>query len=171
MKIEKNISEKLQDRFSGRLGVHPLEPIISMGTAAKMVGLSVSMLRRYENEGLMLYHRTDTGHRMLSQEDIERINFLHHLNKNRGINLEGIRRLMALIPCWELKPCAEDQKEKCSIFSDSSKPCWMLEDSECARAGMDCRTCVVYRFSAYCTEDLKAILHGCDSGIKPVDSR
>ena len=37
------------------------EPVISIGTAARKVGLSVSALRKYEKEGLLIYYRTDTG--------------------------------------------------------------------------------------------------------------
>ena len=42
------------------------KPVISIGTAAKMVNLSPSALRKYEREGLLIFYRTNTGRRLLS---------------------------------------------------------------------------------------------------------
>jgi len=150
----------IKDRFPQPGSVGPLDPVISMGAAANMLNISVSNLRKYEAEGLMIYYRTETSRRMLCREDIDRICLLKHLNKVRGINFEGIRRLLALLPCWELKPCSEEEKASCPVIENSVVPCWTQKDSACAQKGEDCRTCVVYRFGAYCTEDIKAFLHG-----------
>ena len=39
------------------------EPMISIGTVAEKVNASVSTIRKYEAEGLLVPHRTDSGHR------------------------------------------------------------------------------------------------------------
>ena len=39
------------------------DPLVSIGVLARQVGLSVSAVRKYENDGLILAHRTDSGHR------------------------------------------------------------------------------------------------------------
>ncbi len=145
--------------YPGTRSVGPLDPVISMSAAAEMLDISVSNLRKFEQEGLMIYHRTPTGRRMLCNEDIDRIRILKYLNKNKGINFEGIRRLLSLLPCWELKPCSEEDRSECPFMKDSSRPCWTLEDTKCRQRGESCRECEVYRFGAYCTEDIKAILH------------
>lgn len=138
------------------------EPVISIGTAAAMVGLSVSALRKYESEGLLIYHRSPTGRRLLSRADIKRIRIIQHIINNLGLNIEGIRRLLALLPCWRLKPCSEEEKSACKAVSDAVRPCWMIKETECARRGLDCRLCNVYRYGAYCTEAMKALLYNLD---------
>lgn len=138
------------------------EPIISIGTAAEKVGLSVSALRKYEAEGLLIYHRTETGRRLLSRSDIERIRIIQHIINDLGLNMEGIRRLLALLPCWRLKPCNETEKQVCEAVANAVRPCWMVRETECSRRGLDCRRCNVYRFGAYCTETMKALLHNLD---------
>jgi len=135
------------------------EPIISIGTAAAKVGLSVSALRKYEREGLLIFYRTKTGRRMLSQADLKRIDVIQHLVKHLGLNMEGIRRLLAILPCWKLKPCTTEERDKCPAYLDSVKPCWMLHDSECRNSGVDCLACNVYRYGAYFAEDIKTLLH------------
>jgi len=136
------------------------EPVISIGMAAEKVGLSASALRKYENEGLLILHRTESGRRLLSQADIKRIEIIHHLIQKLGLNIEGIRRLLAILPCWKLKPCDEKDRDNCPAYLDSVQPCWMLKNSVCTAAGHDCRACNVYRYGAYFTEDIKTLLHG-----------
>ncbi|HWR82611.1 MAG TPA: MerR family transcriptional regulator [Candidatus Deferrimicrobium sp.] len=139
------------------------EPLISIGTAAGHVGLSVSALRKYETEGLLLFHRTASGHRLLSRADIERIRVIQRLINELGLNMEGIRRLLALLPCWQLRPCTDEEKNNCEAARDTVHPCWMVRRSECKRLGVDCRTCRVYRYGAYCTEFMKSLLFNVES--------
>ena len=133
--------------------------MVSIGTAAAKVGLSVSALRKYERDGLLLFHRTETGRRLLSQADIKRIEVIQRLVKQLGLNMEGIRRLLAILPCWKLKPCSPEERDRCSAYLDSVEPCWMLRESECVRQAIDCRECNVYRYGAYFAEDIKTLLH------------
>ncbi|NQT40396.1 MAG: MerR family DNA-binding transcriptional regulator, partial [Planctomycetes bacterium] len=49
------------------------DPLIPIGVLAERVGLSVSAIRKYENESLIIAHRTDSGHRLFSHEDIGRV--------------------------------------------------------------------------------------------------
>ena len=112
---------------------------ISIGTAAAKVQLSVSALRKYEKEGLLLFHRTDSGRRLLSRSDIRRIQMIQRMINDLGLNIEGIRRLLALLPCWNLKPCTAEERAKCMAVAEPIRPCWMVADTECSRAGADCR--------------------------------
>ncbi len=140
------------------------EPIISIGTAARMLSLSTSAIRKYEKEGLLLYHRTTTGRRLLSRSDITRIKMIQHMVSDLGLNMEGIRRLLALLPCWKLKPCTTEDQESCHAMKDHLHPCWMTDVTECARNGADCRSCTVYRYGAYCTDVIKQLLYADDEG-------
>ncbi|HUT13873.1 MAG TPA: MerR family transcriptional regulator [Thermoguttaceae bacterium] len=136
------------------------EPLMSIGTLAEKVGLSVSAVRKYENECLIIAHRTPSGHRLFSQEDIDRVRNVQHMIQELGLNIEGIRRLQALLPCWELLPCDPEGREDCPALKDNSRPCWMIKGLNCTPSdGNECRQCVVYRFGSLCTEEIKSLLH------------
>jgi len=135
------------------------EPVISIGTLARKVGLSVSAIRKYEEEGLIISHRTDSGHRLFSYEDIDRLRSIQHLIKEIGFNIEGIRRMQALLPCWNLLPCEKEVRENCLAYKGSTKPCWMIKDAHCTVKGNECRKCLVYRFGSMFTEDIKDLIH------------
>ncbi|MGD8867125.1 MAG: MerR family transcriptional regulator [Gemmatimonadales bacterium] len=135
------------------------DPLISIGVLAQQVGLSVSAVRKYENEGLIIAHRTTSGHRLFSREDISRVRTIQHLIQDLRLNIEGIRRIQALLPCWELLPCTAETRKTCSAYKDSTRPCWMIKGLDCAPQGNECRQCAVYRFGSLCTEDIKQLLH------------
>lgn len=136
-----------------------LEPVISIGTLARKVGLSVSAIRKYEEEGLIISHRSGSGHRFFSYEDVERLRTIQHLIKELKFNIEGIRRMEAILPCWDLLPCSEEARNSCLAFKGSTKPCWMIKDAHCTLKGNECRNCAVYRFASLFTEDIKELIH------------
>lgn len=155
--MPRELSQWLKE-YAPKAGFNKLEPVISMSAAARITGLSNSALRKYESAGLILFHRTSGNVRMLCIEDLDRIQLIQHLIKKRGLNLEGIRRLWALLPCWEFRRCSPETLEKCPANKDSERPCWVLLREKQGCEGELCRTCEVYRFGAYCTEDLKMLL-------------
>jgi MerR family transcriptional regulator/heat shock protein HspR len=135
------------------------DPLISIGTLAQKVGLSVSAVRKYENEGLVLAHRTESGHRLFSHEDIHRIRYLQHLIQDVGLNVAGIRRMQALLPCWDLLPCSPQMRRNCPAYEERTRPCWMIKGLPCPPRGNECRRCVAYRFGSMCVEDIKRLVH------------
>jgi len=135
------------------------DPVISIGVFAERAGLSISAIRKYESEGLLLAFRTSSGHRLFSHEDLRRVEIIHHLIQDLGLNIEGIRRLNALLPCWELLPCGEEAWRACVAYQDTTRPCWTIKGLSCAPQGNECRGCVVYRLGTMCTEDVKHLLH------------
>ncbi|MHC4406246.1 MAG: MerR family transcriptional regulator [Planctomycetota bacterium] len=135
------------------------DPVISIGLLAQRVGLSVSAVRKYENEGLIIAHRTASGHRLFSHEDINRVRNIQHMIQDLGLNIAGIHRMQALLPCWDLLPCPADTRKSCPAYNDSTRPCWMIKGLDCSPQGNECRRCVVYRFGSLCTQDVKRLLH------------
>jgi MerR family transcriptional regulator/heat shock protein HspR len=61
----------------------------------------------------------------------------------QGLNQEGLRRLLALLPCWEIKGCAPDAQNGCTAWIDRTTPCWELARRTCAQA-KHCSECEVY---------------------------
>jgi hypothetical protein len=135
------------------------DPVISIGTLADKTGLSVSAIRKYEAEGLIIPHRTASGHRLFSLEDLDRVKIIHRMIQELGLNMEGIRRLQALLPCWELFGCPEEKRNRCPAYKDNSKPCWMVQSGVCSCGGGECRSCAVYRLGSQCTEDVKRLVY------------
>jgi len=137
-------------------------PLISIGVVAQEAGLSVSAVRKYENEGLIIAHRTDSGHRLFSHEDIRRVRHVQHMIQDLGLNIAGIRRMQAMLPCWDLLPCSAEARERCPAYKDDTRPCWMTKGLNCAPQGNECRRCVVYRFGSLSTQEIKRLVHNQD---------
>lgn len=134
------------------------DAVISIGTVAEKLGISDSTIRMYEAEGLIIPRRTESGHRLFSLEDINRIRKIQQIIQG-GVNIEGIRRLQALIPCWELLPCKLRKWNRCPAFKNRDKPCWMQQGLHCVEKGNECRLCRVYRFGSQYMEDIKEIVY------------
>jgi len=135
------------------------EPLYSIGVVAKKFSLSVHTLRLYESEGLILPFKTDTKRRLYSQSDLNRIACIRDLIEKRGLNIAGIKSLLAMIPCWQIKPCSEDDRKNCEAFTSQNLPCWLVNDKgeNCKHA--ECRECNVYISLSRCNnfkEYLKA---------------
>ena len=66
-----------------------------ISVAAELSGMHPQTLRIYERRGLVQPARTQGGNRRYSDVDIERLRRIAEL-AGEGMNLEGIRRVMAL---------------------------------------------------------------------------
>jgi MerR family transcriptional regulator/heat shock protein HspR len=66
-----------------------------ISVAAELAGVHPQTLRIYERRGLVDPARTQGGSRRYSDEDIDRLRRIQDLT-NLGLNLEGVRRVMAL---------------------------------------------------------------------------
>ena len=131
--------------------------LFPIGIVAKMFGISVATLRLYESEGLIIPLKSKGRHRFYNNDDIKRIECIRNLIEEKGLNLTGIRMLLSTIPCWELKPCSEDDRKKCDAYFTSEIPCWMVENKGERCKNENCRDCPVYTHSAQCN-NIKFIL-------------
>ncbi|OGB98999.1 hypothetical protein A2V82_08630 [candidate division KSB1 bacterium RBG_16_48_16] len=120
------------------------EPVYTIGHAAEKLGVAVPTIRMYEQAGLILPYRTKTNRRLYSRTDIHRIEVIIDLIRNYGLILESIRRLCSLIPCWQITQCSEEMRNGCPAYNDSNNPCWVEENTNCRKEGLDCRRCKVY---------------------------
>ncbi|MGH9267132.1 MAG: heat shock protein transcriptional repressor HspR [Acidimicrobiales bacterium] len=66
-----------------------------ISVAAELAGVHPQTLRIYERKGLIEPARTVGGSRRYSQRDIERLQRINELTA-LGLNLEGVRRVIAL---------------------------------------------------------------------------
>ncbi len=133
------------------------EVLYPIGMVAKMFNLSVSTIRLYENEGLIIPHKSQGNHRYFTETDLKRLECIRGLIEDKGLNFAGIRLLLSTIPCWELKPCSEEDRKNCDAFYKSQVPCWLVENKGDRCKNENCAECPVYLESAQCS-NIKVIL-------------
>ena len=133
------------------------EPLLTIGLAAERLGITPMSLRSYESRGLVIPHRKESGHRYYSIHDLELLLCVREMIRRERINIEGIRRIMSLVPCWKWKGCDDADREACPAFKGAEAPCWSIEDTPCRANDEDCRSCRVYRELPDCGE-LKAMV-------------
>ncbi len=117
-------------------------PVYTIGTAAELLGVHPRTLRLYEDGGLMRPARKN-NRRFYSMSDLEWVGCIRYLLHDKGLNQEGLRRLLALIPCWEIKGCSQEAMESCPGYLDRSTPCWDLA-RQSGPNGRHCYECEVY---------------------------
>ena len=125
-------------------------PIYTISTAAKILSTSIHTLRMYEREGLLIPFRKKSNQRLYSDQDIERVKCIQRTINKDKINIEGMRRVLSLLPCWSIINCSSEDRENCEFYSGHTKPCWMINHKNNTCQNKDCRECEVYRCFGTC---------------------
>ncbi len=125
-------------------------PVYSIGSVARMLGVSVQTLRLYEAEGLLLSRKSPGGQRLYSHSDVERIECIRHAITEEKISIAGIRHMQALVPCWRILNCPAEQRQDCPAFRHHHRGCWNYRHEDNACTGRDCHDCRVYQVSTSC---------------------
>ena len=125
-------------------------PKYTISNAANLLNISVHTMRMYEREGLIIPFKKESGQRLYSDQDIERIMCIRHSIKNEKLNIQGIRKILSLIPCWAIVECSDDDRINCKAYSSFSKPCWMYNHKNNVCKDKDCRECEVYHSFGTC---------------------
>jgi MerR family transcriptional regulator/heat shock protein HspR len=73
----------------------PLHAVYVISVFAELAGVHPQTLRNYERSGLLHPERTSGGSRRFSEEDLAALRRIQELT-NEGVNLEGVKRIMAL---------------------------------------------------------------------------
>src|SRR5512146_2010577 len=96
--------------------------VYPIAVAAQQVGLSARTLRIYEQEGLLRPARKPEGdQRLYSEQDLIWVRCISELIHGHSLTTAGIRRLLDLIPCWEIKHCPDEVAARCA-------PCLNIPD-------------------------------------------
>ena len=72
-------------------------PILTISVAAKLLGLHPRTVMLYEKSGFLSPHRTTTNRRMYSVKDLDDLQFVKFLTRDKGINLQGVKFLLEAI--------------------------------------------------------------------------
>lgn len=72
-------------------------PILTISVAAKLLGLHPRTIMLYERSGFLSPHRTNTNRRMYSIHDLNDLQFVKFLTRDKGVNLSGVKTLLEAI--------------------------------------------------------------------------
>lgn len=73
------------------------EPILSISVAAKLLHLHPRTVMLYERTGLISPFRTSTQRRMFSVKDLDELQFVKFLTREKGVNLAGVKYIQEAI--------------------------------------------------------------------------
>lgn len=121
-------------------------PVYTIGTAAEILGVHPRTLRLYEEGGLLRPARKN-NRRFYSTNDLQWVNCVRYLLHEKGLNQEGLRRLLALIPCGKIQGCSPEAQAQCAAASERSTPCWDLARKDGSGTN-HCYECTVYLSAA-----------------------
>ena len=91
------------------------QPVYTLNVAARLVGLSPRTIRAYEESGLIEPARMGGREtRMFSEQDLQWLQCIRDMIHDEGLTVTAIRRLLDLIPCWEIRHCAPEIALQCA---------------------------------------------------------
>ena len=141
--------------------VNSSTPVYAMKVAVQLSNTSRYSIRKYIDKGLIIPHKTETGRHLFSQIDITRLQKIRDDLDENGLNVAGIKRIMAQTPCWLIKPCSEEEYLNCEAYNSPKEPCWMVgvKGPKCGET--ECRLCNVYQIVERC-DDIKELFKNID---------
>ncbi len=117
-------------------------PVYPISIAAEILGVCQRTLRIYEQEGLLVPARRGRW-RFYSEDDLNWIRVIRHLLHDKGLNITGLRRMLSLIPCWEVRGCSRKDRDSCPKPGLKSSPCWLVSSGP----KKNCYLCSVYQLA------------------------
>jgi MerR family transcriptional regulator/heat shock protein HspR len=133
------------------------EPLYTLSIAAKLSGIPTHSIRQYIDKGLIIPFKLDSKRHLFSQIDIIHLIHINEQLDKQGLNIAGIKALMAQIPCWAIRNCSTKNRNKCQAYHSITNPCWEASEKNRECKNEDCRECDVYRIVAK-NQDVKSLL-------------
>src|SRR5659263_474874 len=124
--------------------VESTTPVYTLSTSSTLSGIPVHSIRQYIDKGLIIPFKKESNRNLFSQVDISRLRYIHKLLNEDGLNIAGIRSLLAIIPCWAIRKCSARERERCQAFQTNAYPCWEASEKGTLCKNTDCRECDVY---------------------------
>jgi MerR family transcriptional regulator/heat shock protein HspR len=75
----------------------PETPLYTISVASRLLGLHQQTLRMYERLGLVSPARVSGRVRLYSQADIEEVEYILYLVRERHVNLAGVRLILEIV--------------------------------------------------------------------------
>ena len=91
------------------------EPVYTIRIAAKYLNVCHDTLRIWERKGLIKPKRLGKN-RFYSQCDIEHLKHIKDLIQGKRINIQGVKNILSISKCWELKKCKPKDRDACLVY-------------------------------------------------------
>ncbi len=75
----------------GRVTIKPEDPVYAIGIVSKLLHMPEWTLRALEKEGLVCPKRQNKKNRFYSMRDIQKIEKIHYLMQEKGVNMRGVK--------------------------------------------------------------------------------
>ena len=126
------------------------DPLYTLSVVSRLTNTPTHSIRQYIDKGLILPFKTKSKRHLFSDVDILRLKCIRKHLDEQGLNIAGINALFALVPCWLIKPCLEENRKNCDAYSEVTKPCWQTSNKGPECKNSDCRLCSVYQLPEKC---------------------
>lgn len=73
------------------------EPVYSISVAAKLLKVTPRILRTYEEMDLITPFRTEGKTRLYSEKDMQKLELICYLHREKEVNLPGIKIILGLL--------------------------------------------------------------------------
>ena len=91
------------------------EPVYTIGIVAKLLKVCPATLRIWEKKGLIKPARLGKN-RYYSKCDLDRLEFIKELLQKKRVNIQGVKNILHITYCWEVKKCSSEEKEDCPVY-------------------------------------------------------
>jgi MerR family transcriptional regulator/heat shock protein HspR len=82
------------------------EPVYTSGVVCRLLGIPIWVLKQLDREKLVSPIRKKAkGHRLYSQKELKRLNYLWYLIREKGVNVDGLKVIL------ELQGSSKNQKK------------------------------------------------------------
>jgi MerR family transcriptional regulator/heat shock protein HspR len=143
--------------FKGKRINDNLAPVYTLSVASTLTGINKASILQYISKGLIIPFKKESGRNLFSDVDVLRLKYIRFQLEEQGLNIAGIKAMLALIPCWAIRNCSQEDRIKCAAYSSSSQPCWDASEKGPGCKNIDCRQCSVY-LSLQESNDLKGVI-------------
>lgn len=132
-------------------------PVLTLGIVSQLSGIPSHSIRQYIEKGLILPYKRDNKRHLFCMNDVSRLKHIHSLIHDQGLNFAGIRSVLALVPCWSMHDCSEEDRQNCDAYTSNSTPCWEASNKGRICKNENCRECEVYTCLSH-SMDIKAVI-------------
>ena len=121
-------------------------PIYNIKKASQKTGITSNLIRAYERLGLIRpFRKDDNNYRLFTEDEVEWIARIKKLINEVGFNVEGIKSILTIEPCWEHRNCPEDLRNNCPAYQNYNTPCWQVKKKIfCCSPNRECFKCTYY---------------------------
>jgi len=151
--------KRIIERRSDNIPVRKTDPLFTLSVASSLSKIPIPSVRQYIDKGLIIPYKKSSKRHLFSDIDIQRLKSIRLQIEDQGLNIAGIKSLLALLPCWAIRPCSPSDRKNCQAYRSVTSPCW-----EASEKGLECKNANCRECSVYCileqNQDLKSVIRG-----------